>query len=255
LKLPKQLPSWLDIPQMMRLTITTYNVLEMLGEWEIARPYNFLLLPMVDPVHGIAFHRRSGEKALLVCAFSSKQDQWFDLECVNVHSGKKYKMLNCKKANGSIPYNVVFPSQFGHLLIQYQQHPESKSLAPDGAPCKPETKGLLQRAHVIAGEIRYVGKETDRKWEEGEEISVIEFAATEYGRKGRIIASEEVKAAIQNIGINKCARESGFDRKNFIRKLVRGLPVKHSSYSQFARWLAGYTSKLESTPTRNGRYQ
>jgi hypothetical protein len=55
LKLKRKAPSWLNLPQMMRLTITTYNVLEMLGEWEIARPYNFLLLPMVDPTFGCAF--------------------------------------------------------------------------------------------------------------------------------------------------------------------------------------------------------
>jgi hypothetical protein len=240
LKLSSKPPSWLDVPQMMRLTITTYNVLEMLGEWKIARPYNFLLLPMVDPVFGVAFHRQSNERVLLVCAFSSKQERWFDLECVNVHNGKKYKMLNCKKTNGNIAYNVVFPSQFAHLLTQYQQHPESKSLAPDGTPCGADTNGLLQRAHVIAGEIRYVGKETDRKWEEGNEISVLEFAATEYGRKGGVIATEGVKTAIHNIGINKCARDSGFDRKNFIRKLVRDIPVKRNSYNEFVRWLQRY---------------
>jgi hypothetical protein len=120
--------------------------------------------------------------------------------------------------------DVTLRRQF-RFTIQYQQHPEAKSLAPDGTPCVAETRVLLQRAHVIAGEIRYIGKETDRKWEEGEEISVLEFAATEYGRKGKVIASEEVKVAIQEIGINKCARESGLDRKNFIRKLVRALPV------------------------------
>jgi hypothetical protein len=74
LKLKRKKPSWLNIPQMMRLTITTYNVLEMLGEWEIARPYNFLLLPMVDPTFGYAFSRRANEKVLLVCEFSSKQE-------------------------------------------------------------------------------------------------------------------------------------------------------------------------------------
>ena len=209
LKLPRKPPSWLDIPQMMRLTITTYNVLEMLGEWEIARPYNFLLLPMVDPLFGFAFHRQSDEKVLLVCAFSSNQKQWFDLECVNVHNGKKYKMLNCKKTNGSIPYNVVFPSQFAHLLIQYQQHPEAKSLAPDGTPCNAETRGLLKRAHVIAGEIRYVGKETDRKWEEGDEITLLEFAATEYGRKGKVVAPEDVKAAIAISGSTSALAKAG----------------------------------------------
>jgi hypothetical protein len=56
-----------------------------------------------------------------------------------------------------------------------------------------DTSGLLRRAHVIAGEIRCVGKETDRKWEEGDDISILEFAATEYGRSARVIASEAVR--------------------------------------------------------------
>lgn len=244
LELPRESPSWLDVPQMMRLTITTCNVLEMLGEWKIARPYNFLLLPVVDPLYGFAFHKNSNEKVLLVCAYSSKQEEWLSLECTNVHDGKKYKMVNCRKTNGNLPYNVVFPSQFAHLVIQYQKHPEAKSLAPDGNASRAETMGLLRRAHVVAEEIRYVGKETDRKWEEGEEISLLEFSATEYGRKGKVVASEEVKLAIQRIGINKCARESGFDRRNFIRKLVRGFPVKRNSYSEFTKWLQRSISLL-----------
>ena len=47
---------------------------------------------------------------------------------------------------------------------------------------------------------------------------------------------------ISSIGINKCARESGFDRKNFIRKLVRGLPVKRNTYGEFERWLRGQSA-------------
>ena len=154
-------------------------------EWEIARPYNFLLLPMVDPVFGIAFHRHSNEKVLLVCPFSSKQNEWFGLDCVNVHNGKKYEMLNCNKTSGNVPYSVVFPSQFAHLVIQYQQHPEAKSLAPGGTSCTANTKGLLKRAHVIAGEIRYVGKETDRKWEEGDEISLLDLQRRNTDEKAR----------------------------------------------------------------------
>lgn len=242
LDLPRKPLSWLDIPEMMRLTITTCNVLEMLGEWEVARPYNFLLLPMVDRLYGFAFHRKSDEKVLLVCPYSSKQREWISLECVNVYDGKKYKMLNCREANRDVPYNVVFPLQFAHLLIQYQKHPEAKSLAPDGSACKSETKGLLKRAHIVADEIRYVGKETDRKWEEGNEISLLDFSATEYGRKGKVVATEEVKAAIQRIGINRCARESGFHRANVVRKLVRGFAIKRVSYSEFVSWLERYDS-------------
>ena len=141
------------MPQMMRLTITTYNILEMLGEWEIARPYNFLLLPMVDPVFGYAFDRRPNEKVLLVAPFSSKQERWFDMGCVNIHNGKKYKMVDYTKAKSST-HNVVFPSQFSRLLIQYQEHPEAKSLGLDGTPCKTNTSGQLRRAHVVAGDLR-----------------------------------------------------------------------------------------------------
>src|SRR5262249_44602406 len=153
-----------------------------------------------------------------------------------VHNGEKYKMINCKEAV-DIRDNAVFPSQFARLLIEYQEHPEAKSLGPDGSDCKPDTQGLLKRAHVVAGEFRYIGKETDRKWEEGDEISILEFKTTEYGRSKKVVASEEIAGKILRIGINKCARESGFDRKNFIRKLIRGIPVKSNSYEAFVRWI------------------
>jgi hypothetical protein len=94
------------------------------------------------------------------------------------------------------------------------------------------------------GEFRYVGKETDRKWEEGDDISILEFKTTEYGRATKVVASEDIQKEIAEIGINKCARESGFDRKNFIRKLIRGIPVKRNSYNEFMRWIANRKSEL-----------
>ena len=233
LKLKRKKPSWLDIPQMMRLTITTYNVLEMLGEWEIARPYNFLLLPMVDPTFGYAFSRRANEKILLVCEFSSKQDRWFDIKCVNIHSGKKFRMVDCTKENNP-PYNVVFPSQFARLLIEYQEHREAKSLAPDGSPCSAETRGLLRRARIIAGEFRYVGKETDRKWEEGDEISVLEFKATEYGRAKKVVADASIADEIRAIGIRKTMGLTKMSQHT-IERLVRGKAVKRKTHEHMLK--------------------
>jgi hypothetical protein len=72
------------------------------------------------------------------------------------------------------------------MFVQ-KKHPEAKSLAPDGTLCRADTKGLLQRAHITAGELRYVGKEADRKWEEGDDIGVLEFKTTEYGRSKRVV--------------------------------------------------------------------
>jgi hypothetical protein len=144
-------------------------------------------------------------------------------------------MLDYNQVRGSVPSNAVFPSQFERLVIEYQAHPEAKSLAPDGTACTANTRGLLQRAHVIAGELRYVGKEHDRRWEEGDDVSVLEFKATEFGRSKRVVASEEVKSSINKIGIKKCAREGGFTR-HFLRKLLRGLSVKRNAYDEFVRW-------------------
>ena len=61
----------------------------------------------------------------------------------------------------------------------------------------------------------------------------------------KVVASEDIKSDIKKrIGIKKCARKSGFDR-NFIRKLLRELPVKRNSYNEFVRWLQSYKSKVE----------
>lgn len=76
------------------------------------------------------------------------------------------------------------------------------------------------------------------KWEEGDDISVVEFKTPEYGRAKKVVATEEVKNGIREIGIKKCARESGFTRL-FVRKLLRGRTVRRRSYDEFIRWLQG----------------
>jgi hypothetical protein len=248
LRLECAAPSWLDVPQMMRLTVTTYNVLEMLGEWEVARPYNFLFLPMVDLTFGYAFDRSKDDKVLLVTAFSNKQDRWFGLECVNIHSGKKYKLVDCTKEQHPA-YNVVFPSQFARLLIEYQEHPEAKSLAPDGTQCRADTKGLLQRAHVIAGEFRYVGKETDRKWEESDDMSVREFKSTEYGRAKKVVADPSIADEIRAIGIRKTMSLTKMSQHT-IEKLVGGKAVKRKTHERVLKAIHAYDKERQGCPAR-----
>jgi hypothetical protein len=40
--------------------------------------------------------------------------------------------------------------------FSYPQHPKAKSLGSDGTPCVSATRGLLQRAHIIAGRHRRI---------------------------------------------------------------------------------------------------
>jgi hypothetical protein len=141
------------------------------------------------------------------------------------------------KLNGGKPYwKQIKP--FNFLLTCH--------VKPLGHPpgVKPE------RFHLIAP------YETDsRQWLKKswiDQYSEKQFRIPEYwnsslpstGERPKVVATKEVKADIGKIGINKCARESGFDRKNFIRKLVRGLPVKRNSYDEFVRWLQSYKSEV-----------
>jgi hypothetical protein len=57
----------------------------------------------------------------------------------------------------SFPHNVVFPSQFARLLIDHQEHPEAKSLAPDNTQCKADTSALPAPSFAEARPVRSDG--------------------------------------------------------------------------------------------------
>lgn len=48
------------------------------------------------------------------------------------------------------------------VLAEYQTHPETKSLGPDGQPCDRATVGLLSRRPVKVAAIHYIGKESNK---------------------------------------------------------------------------------------------
>ena len=73
---------------------------------------------------------------------------------------------------------------FENLFYQYTQHPEAKSLGTDGEPCKADTHGLLGRSHIIAGRHRRIGKESDRRWEEGDDLESLLFVPVEHEEPG-----------------------------------------------------------------------
>jgi hypothetical protein len=74
----------------------------------------------------------------------------------------------------TINQDKVIPDSFRILLRKYLGKSETKSLAPDGTPCTGATRGLLQRTRITVGKLVPVGKETDRRWEQGEDPSMID---------------------------------------------------------------------------------
>ena len=113
----------------------------------------------------------------------------------------------------------------GDILCGYSQHPEAKSLGPDGWKCKAHTRGLLHRMTINGGLQHCIGKEVSR-YEQGKNdfIENIDDVCIHYDG-GRATANEGVIAEIRARGLRKATRDTGLDRKT-IRAFLNGKKVK-----------------------------
>ena len=63
------------------------------------------------------------------------------------------------------------------VIWRHYLHPEDKSLSPDGGPCEAYTRGLLLRRPIRAmTPFVFIGKEIERRAQEGEDVGVLENA-------------------------------------------------------------------------------
>ena len=100
-------------------------------------------------------------------------------------------------------------------FAQYIRHPESKSLAPDGTPCNGDTCGLLGRYPVTASSFHLIGKETERGWEQSEDISTLLPSLMRY--QTSCVAGEQLRTRLLHIPLDVLERETGLSRHSIIR--------------------------------------
>lgn len=233
LGLRRRAPAWLDVPAMMRIVLSTPHVLGRLNY--LTRPYNFLFCPLIDPIAGYPANV-DPNNFTPITAFTRKRERWSQAECTNVRDGKVYRIA----LQQSRKLDRLIPQTFGYILRLYLRHPESKSLAPDGTPCEADTRGLLKRASVIAGQLRYVGKETDRRWAEGEDISLLTFKPIEFVPCGKVTADPILRDEIAKRGMRELMRTTGLSQHT-IEAIRAGKPVRRST---LIRMLAVVSSGL-----------
>ena len=124
---------------------------------------------------------------------------------------------------------------YGNILGAYREHPEAKFQGHDGMPCDSTTRGLLRRSHIVANRHRYIGKETSRRWEQGDDISMVDFRCAEYV-DGKMVASDEIRKRIVEIGIRKVARDTNIDSKTIMR-ISRGEPVNPVTLQRVVKFI------------------
>jgi hypothetical protein len=187
LNLPCVEPAWFDSPAMMRIVIRTPEVLKVLQERQRYLPYrertkcfNFISSPLILKPLGYPADA-DPNRFFLVAPLAPDSTDWYEIDWVNVYDGKPYRLARPENEKQS---NEALTHTYRSILLQYTKHVEAKSLSPDGKPCSSSTAGLLRRVPIIAAdEFRIIGKETNRRWEEEEDISLFNSRVVEYRPK------------------------------------------------------------------------
>jgi hypothetical protein len=234
LGLERTKPEWFDLPVMMKLTLSTpHHALKNLAKGPLMRPYNFMMLPQIcrfgcpESVDPNTF--------TLITKFSSERDEWMRSKCINIYDYKSpvYELTD------EYDFRKALPKNFFMLLDAYQNHPEAKSLGPDGNPCEFDTRGLLQRTHIFAKWPHiYLGKESDRHWEEGEDLSLLESKAIQYRRRGNAVANDEQLARIAEVPKREFMRRG--INQHTLEKICKREPVRAAKLAKCLSTLEEY---------------
>jgi hypothetical protein len=187
---------------MRRIAISTPHVMAALRhlDRDKARPYNFALSPVLVNL--------TGAPCTLLAPFEKDSRRWRKMPYVNIHDGTVCTL--------EPPVQPVLPQTFDLVFAQYNEHLEAKSLAPDGTLCKPDTQGLLQRYPVTATSFHHIGKETERGWEDPEDISTLLPTLIRYGHDGGS-SNERLSQALQRIPLETLERRTGLSRHTILR--------------------------------------
>jgi hypothetical protein len=147
------------------------------------------------------------EKPILITRFTKHAAQWLDAIYYNVRTGEE-----CRITVGNRKKGCISVKTYRQILHQYLYHPECKFAGPDGHPCDPWTRGVLQRRHIIAESFKYCGKEVKRKLEQGPVDHENDFKCKVY-ESGRIAADPETLRQLAGFSEREIANGTGLNRK------------------------------------------
>ncbi|HMD10135.1 MAG TPA: hypothetical protein VKH63_21555 [Candidatus Acidoferrum sp.] len=228
-KLNAKNPTWLGLPAMMRMTMTSPNVMRHNRPDWLAQ-FNFFLFPMISDLGG---YPRGLDRTCFnfIVPFESDRSKWKTLRGINLWDERIYRIAMFPNGRR----DTVVPESFRIILGQYLRHPEVKSLAPDVSACVSATHGLLRRATIVAGELISIGKETDRCWEQGEDPSILDFKLKEYGKQSKMVIADELDRKRWIIlGPRHLMRKSQLAQAT-VYNIIHGRPIKKGTFGIFKR--------------------
>lgn len=215
-----------NLPAAMRVRVTTPNVMRALRRRDpgAAKPYNFALSPIL--MHSVP-------DCTLIAPFSKHSEEWLTQDYTEIHSGEIVNL------HGEYRGKKLLPQTLSSVLWRHYQHPEDKSLGPDGKRCGQYTSGLLHRRPVRAmTPFEFIGKEVERRAQEGEDISVIEGGGPIKYQAGQTAKTRAADALLVKklwqFSIRQLVKASGLSRDTIIQAR-RGARLHPETRARLAR--------------------
>jgi hypothetical protein len=121
-----------------------------------------------------------------------------------------------------------------------------KFAGPDGNPCDPWTRRVLERRHIIAKDFNYCGKEFKRKLEPGPVDHEMDLKCKVY-QKGRVAADPETLRQLEEFSEREIAKGTRLHRKP-IRLSLYGETVTPKTFGRIMNFLKAKKGRLSSIP-------
>jgi hypothetical protein len=192
------------------------------------KPFDFVLAPILRS-DKLSPEERA-EKPILITRFNKHASEWLGATYYNVRTGKE-----CRITVGNRKKGRILVKTYREVLHQYLYHPECKFAGPDGRPCDPWTRGVLQRRHIVAADFKYCGKEVKRKLEQGPVDHDPDFKVKVYA-SGRVGADPETLLALADFSEREISKATGLARR-IIRHIRHKGQVKPSTMQRIFDFL------------------
>lgn len=203
-----------NLPAIMRVRVTTPNVLKALRTRDpgAGKPYNFAHSPiLVDAI----------PNCTLIAPASKNFSEWSSRDYIEIHTGEAVVL------GAEYHGRTVKPQTLSNVIWRHYLHREDKSLGPEGQPCKEYTRGLLLRRPVQAMiPFGFMGKEIERRAQEGEDVAVLEGSGPiqyGWGRRTKTRSGDPALIAkAKGYGFRELMRESEASQHSVKRFLDGG---------------------------------
>jgi len=207
-------PRFARVPAVGRTTVSSPWLMRSLRSFNAGKsyaqqikPFNFLLSAQVRELgHPVGV---DPQRFHLIAPYESNPKKWLTLPWIDAHTGQRHRVSTAQTRS---PKTAGLKT-YGDVLRSYEFHPEVKCAGPDGKPCSKQTIGLLSRRHIRIGQVRFIGKESNRL-EEAEAGSIHSRGDvyTEYPDERRDEWATTILPIIKTMPMQKLMKLSGLSR-------------------------------------------